>query len=90
MSVRMLTDEAGTVTDSYDYDAFGDFYTPQTAGTTPNHYLYTGQQYDAETGLYSLRARYYNPSDGRFLSRDSYAYTDNQRTDIMRVLPLRN
>ncbi|MBZ0304801.1 MAG: hypothetical protein K8I82_01915 [Anaerolineae bacterium] len=24
--------------------------------------------------LYSLRARYYNPSDGRFLSRDSYAY----------------
>ncbi|MBZ0099447.1 MAG: RHS repeat-associated core domain-containing protein, partial [Taibaiella sp.] len=72
MSVRMLADETGTVTDSYDYDAFGEI--DAQTGTTPNAYLYTGQQYDAETGLYSLRARYYNPADGRFLSRDSYAY----------------
>ncbi|KAB2892824.1 MAG: hypothetical protein F9K28_11065, partial [Bacteroidetes bacterium] len=36
--------------------------------------MYTDQQYDSATGLYSLRARYYDPSDGRFLSRDTYAY----------------
>ncbi|KAB2892719.1 MAG: hypothetical protein F9K28_11275 [Bacteroidetes bacterium] len=58
------------MTDRYDYTAFGEIYA-QT-GTTPNNYLYTGQQYDEVTGLYSLRARYYDPSDGRFLSRDPY------------------
>jgi RHS repeat-associated protein len=29
-----------------------------------------GEQYDADLGLYYLRARYYNPATGRFLSRD--------------------
>ena len=39
-------------------------------GTTPNNYLYRGEQYDSDLGLYYLRARYYNPLTGRFLSRD--------------------
>ncbi len=38
--------------------------------TTPNNYLYRGEQYDTDLGLYYLRARYYNPTTGRFLSRD--------------------
>ncbi|MBZ0304803.1 MAG: RHS repeat-associated core domain-containing protein [Anaerolineae bacterium] len=82
MSVRMLADETGTVTDTYDYDAFGEI--DAQTGSTPNAYLYTGQQYDAETGLYSLRARYYNPSDGRFLSRDSYAYNHQNPFELNR------
>ena len=32
--------------------------------------FYRGEQYDADLGLYYLRARYYNPNTGRFLSRD--------------------
>ncbi len=32
--------------------------------------FYRGEQYDADLGLYYLRARYYNPGTGRFLSRD--------------------
>ena len=32
--------------------------------------LYRGEQYDPDLGLYYLRARYYNPQTGRFLSRD--------------------
>jgi RHS repeat-associated protein len=32
--------------------------------------LYRGEQFDADLGLYYLRARYYNPATGRFLSRD--------------------
>jgi len=67
-SVRALADAAGTVTDSYDYAAFGELF--GSSGTTANSYLYTGQQFDALTGLYSLRARYYEPGVGRFLSRD--------------------
>ncbi|KAB2892721.1 MAG: RHS repeat-associated core domain-containing protein, partial [Bacteroidetes bacterium] len=69
-SIRALVDETGTLTDTYDYTAFGELYA-QT-GNTVNQYLYTGQQYDPLTGNYSLRARYYDPADGRFLSRDKY------------------
>jgi RHS repeat-associated protein len=67
-NVRQLTNAAGTVTDTYEYDAFGNSFTKQ--GTTPNVYLYRGEQYDSDLGLYYLRARYYNPATGRFLSRD--------------------
>jgi len=67
-SVRQLTNSVGQVTDSYEYDAFGNSFTK--TGTTPNNYLYRGEQYDSDLGLYYLRARYYNPATGRFLSRD--------------------
>ncbi len=67
-SVRQLTNSAGVVTDSYEYDAFGNSFTK--SGTTPNNYLYRGEQYDSDLALYYLRARYYNPATGRFMSRD--------------------
>jgi RHS repeat-associated protein len=67
-TVRQLTSLAGTVTDTYSYDAFGNQL--NTTGTTPNNYLYRGEQYDPDLNLYYLRARYYNPATGRFLSRD--------------------
>ena len=67
-SIRNLTNASGTVTDTYEYDAYGNALT--TSGTTPNVYLYRGEQYDADLGLYYLRARYYNPATGRFMSRD--------------------
>ena len=35
--------------------------------------FYRGEQYDSDLGLYYLRARYYNPNTGRFLSRDPNA-----------------
>jgi RHS repeat-associated protein len=67
-NVRQLTNSAGVVTDEYEYDAYGNSFTKQ--GTTPNNYLYRGEQYDSDLGLYYLRARYYNPMTGRFVSRD--------------------
>jgi RHS repeat-associated protein len=67
-TVRHLTNTAGAITDAYDYDAYGNFFTRQ--GSTPNNYLYRGEQYDSDLALYYLRARYYNPSTGRFMSRD--------------------
>ena len=35
-----------------------------------NPYLYNGRRFESETGLYYNRARYYNPDQGRFISRD--------------------
>ena len=67
-TVRLLTDSTGTVTDTYDYDAWGN--TVNTTGSTPNVYLYRGEQYDPDLGLYYLRARYSNPLTGRFPTRD--------------------
>jgi RHS repeat-associated protein len=69
-SVRLLTNASGAITDAYDYDAFGNLI--YRSGTTPNDYLYAGEQLDANLGFYYLRARYMNPSNGRFWTMDSF------------------
>jgi len=75
-STRLLTDTTGQITDTYDYDAFGNLIA--STGTTPNEHLYAGEALDSNSGLYYLRARYMNPASGRFISMDSYggSYTD--------------
>jgi len=70
-TVRLLTDATGTVTDTYDFDAWGN--SLNSTGSTPNSYLYHSEQYDFDLHLYYQRARWYNPLSGRFLSRDTYA-----------------
>jgi RHS repeat-associated protein len=67
-SVRQLTNAVGVVTDSYEYDAFGNKI--NSTGSTPNNYLYRGEFFDSDLGLYYMRARYMNPLTGRFMSRD--------------------
>ncbi len=69
-SVRFLADNTG-ITDTYDYDSYGNI-TAQT-GTTENNLLYTGEQFDPETGDYYLRARYMNPETGRFTQMDTWS-----------------
>jgi RHS repeat-associated protein len=68
-NIRYLTDSSGAISDTYNYDAFGDLIA--STGTTDNTYRYTGEQYDANLGFYFLRARYMNPNTGRFWTRDS-------------------
>ena len=58
------------VKNSYTYDEFGNL-TSELNETDTNSILYAGEFYDRETGLYYLRARYYDPSVGRFISEDS-------------------
>lgn len=57
-----------TVVASYDYDAFGNGTT--AANDYYNPLRYCGEYLDEETGLIYLRARYYDPSIGRFVSED--------------------
>jgi RHS repeat-associated protein len=67
-STRLLSDISGTITDTYIYDAYGLLL--DSTGSTSNPYLYRGEQYDPELKAYYLRARYYQPGIGRFVTTD--------------------
>jgi len=69
-SVRYLMDATGNILNTYTLDAFGNQIS--STGTTPNENLYDGEQMDANTGFYNLRARWMNPAIGRFQSMDTY------------------
>ena len=47
-----------------------------TGSLHENSRLYTSREYDRETHLYFLRARYYSPSTGKFISRDPIGQND--------------
>lgn len=66
--VTALIDENGEVANRYDYDVWGNF--TQKEETVTNPFTYFGQTYDETTGLYYLRARYYDPTTGRFTQQD--------------------
>ena len=90
-SVRQLTNSSGTPTDTYEYDAFGNMVSktgPAQNTYTPNNYLYRGEQYDLDLGLYYLRARYYNPVTGRFLSADPLAGEGQRRYEYAGADPV--
>ncbi|MBL8013328.1 MAG: hypothetical protein JNN05_05720 [Candidatus Omnitrophica bacterium] len=72
-SVRQLTNSAGVVQQTYDYNSYGKL---ALAPTVVNPFTYTGREYDTESGNYYYRARYYNPTLGRFLQRDPIGYAD--------------
>ena len=65
-----LTNTDGEVTKAYKYDAFG--VEKNIDENDTNAFRYCGEYYDKETATVYLRARYYNPTTGRFISRDSY------------------
>jgi RHS repeat-associated protein len=67
-SVWQKANSAGTVTLTRQYDLWGNL----TAGASSG-YAFTGREWDAETGLYYYRARYYDPKIGRFISEDPLA-----------------
>ena len=66
-STVALVNSAGAVQTTYGYDPYGNTSTTGTASDSP--YQYAGRENDG-TGLYYNRARYYNPSWGRFVSED--------------------
>jgi RHS repeat-associated protein len=69
-SVRAITDATGAVTATYRTDEFG--VPTVTTGTSAQPFHYAGEPLDT-SGLTYLRARYYEPSLGRFMSRDMWS-----------------
>ncbi len=72
--VTALLDTAGVIKATYAYDAFGNI--TESTGAVQNPIRYAGYQYDEESSLYYLNARYYDPKIARFLSEDTYRGSD--------------
>ncbi len=73
-SVRAVTYKNAHVAQNYRYDAFGvPVGPPAPQGSHNQPFQYTGEQRDKETGFMYLRTRYYDPSIGRFIQRDTEA-----------------
>ncbi len=71
-NVRYVTSNTGSNVTSYTYDPYGN----RTAGTaSASNYTYQAEQRDTESGLTFLRARYYDPTTGRFTSQDPMSGT---------------
>jgi RHS repeat-associated protein len=84
-SVLGLSGHEGSVLQTIQYGPFGD--KTATTGSANNNYLhFTGREEDTDNGLYYFRARYYDPTIGRFITEDPkgfgagvnfYAYAQN-------------
>jgi len=73
-STRGLTNSSQTVTDTREYDAWGLSIAASGSGTPFGFVGGQGYQKDPDSGLMLLGARYYDPSVGRFISRDPLRY----------------
>jgi RHS repeat-associated protein len=101
-SVRGLSDDTGTLIETYTYDAYGTLIgleKPDPASgalvsqnlTNPankpsSSHLFTGEQWDTDLGMYFLRARYLNPDTGRFHTRDTYEGRNGEPLSLHKYL----
>ena len=83
--IRLIDGENNTVVE-YAYDSWG---TPlSTTGTlastlgAQNPFRYRGYVYDAETGLYYVASRYYDPEIGRWINADNQLSTGSDLTGL--------
>ncbi len=67
-STRLLTDTIGQTVVTYAYTPYGSMSSSSGSASTP--LLFAGQYRDGESGLYYLRARYYDAVTAQFLTRD--------------------
>ena len=70
-----LLDASGNAVASYAYDPYGKILSTEGTMAETNPLRYRGYYYDAETGLYYLQSRYYDPATCRFINADGYAST---------------
>ena len=86
-STRLVTNGSGTNQATYTFDAYGKL--TASTGTITNPLRFAGEYNDSESGLYYLRARFYDTSSGQFISRDPviaatrepYAYAGDSPLD---------
>ena len=75
-NVVAVSDSSGDIQYGYLYDAFGNimFSFDEGAAAAPtDDILFTGKDYDADTGMYYFNARWYDPEIGRYISKAGVA-----------------
>lgn len=91
-TVMDIINSQGNVVQTYDYSAFGFLRgikdstgadTGISAAPVRTSFTFTGKEREAETGLYYYRARYYDPSTGRFLQTDPSPGYINEPTSVV-------
>jgi RHS repeat-associated protein len=87
-STRLLTNEGGQTVASYAYTPYGSLSSSSSTASTP--LLYAGQYRDSESGLYYLRARFYDPTTAQFLTVDPAASTTRSPYAYVAGNPLTN
>ena len=82
-NIIAILNSNGEILARYFYDAWGNHTVEDNSGVEItdtesiahlNPFRYRGYYYDTETNLYYLKARYYDPDVGRFISMDDIAY----------------
>jgi RHS repeat-associated protein len=71
-SITSLTNPSATITGTYGYDSLGNLVS--STGSLVNPFRNTAREFDSESSLYYYRARYFDPTTGRFLSEDPIAF----------------
>jgi RHS repeat-associated protein len=72
-TVRDLVNNSSTVVNHITYDSFGNVVS-KTNPLIDTRYLFTGREFDGEIGLQYNRARYYDPTVGRFIGEDPIGF----------------
>lgn len=79
-SIIALSDENAQIVEYYEYDAYGNIIKSETMKDdkdntlqTLNPYRFTGREFDTDD-LYYYRARYYDPTLGRFITPDPIGF----------------
>jgi len=72
--VRGLVKRDGTVLYAFTYRPYGALADSAGSGGIELRYRWTGREWDAETGWYFHRSRYYDPAARRFVQEDPIGY----------------
>lgn len=76
-NTRAKTDEYGNLVNVYYYDVFGKCWNVTSDSLNNNQYIGGyGITFDEDSGLYYMKARYYNSEIGRFMSRDMLCFNN--------------
>jgi RHS repeat-associated protein len=89
-TVTSLANASGTLAQTYTFDSFGKQIS--SGGSLTNPFQYASREFDSEPSLYFMRARYFNPKTGRFVSEDPigfrggvnfYSYSFNDSVNLI-------
>jgi RHS repeat-associated protein len=96
-TVTSLSNSAGALGQTYTFDSFGN--QTASAGSLTNPFRFAGREFDTESNLYFMRARYFDPASGRFINEDPigfaggevgfYVYVGNDPIDLTDPFGLR-